>query len=85
MVSMALSARNGGRPVSSSYRIAPSPYTSLRGVGLAPGGLLGRHVAGRSHRAAAGGQGPVDRHPVGQAEVGDARAIRLVDQDVRRA
>jgi hypothetical protein len=51
-------------------------------VGLASGGLFGRHVAGRSHRAAARGQGSVDRHPVGETEVGDARAIRLVDQDV---
>ena len=47
-VSSTVAARNGGRPVSSSYKIAPRAYTSVAGpIRRIAAGLLRGHVARR--------------------------------------
>ena len=64
---------NGGRPVSISYRIAPSGVDVGRRRDLVrqAADLLGRHVAGRAQELADLRQAVVPLQQLGQTEVGD--------------
>ena len=80
--------RNGGRPVSSSYRITPRLYTS-RPAGRPPPGRSRSAPAACTpavpdHRPGRGQPRVVGADPPGQPEVGHHRLAALVEQDVGR-